>query len=139
MDILIVDDHPLLRAGLWCLLEQSDGLAVVGAAADGHQALELAERLRPDVVLLDICMPGLDGIETTRRLRRSSGPPAVVMLTSACTPALVQDAFQAGAEGYLLKDTPADALVALLHGMEQGRQAIDPRAARALARLRPDR
>lgn len=136
LDILLVDDHPLMRAGLRCLLDTTDDLHVVGTAADGPQALSRAEQLRPDVVLLDVCMPGMDGIEAARRLCELVPAPAVVMLTTTCAAAVVRQAFAAGACGYLLKDFAPERLVAALRGLADGRPAIDPRVARILVRQR---
>ena len=136
LEILIVDDHPLLRAGLQCLLDATSDLRVVGSAADGLEALRLAQALRPDIVLMDLCMPGMDGLEATRHLRTLQPAPTVVMLTTTCAAAPVRNAFDAGAAGYLLKDMPPERLLAALRGLAQGRPAIDPRAARILARQR---
>jgi DNA-binding NarL/FixJ family response regulator len=134
LDILIVDDHLLVRAGLECMLNGTEGMRVVGTAADGLEALRLARRLAPDVVLMDLCMPGIDGVEATRLLRASQCAPVVVVLTSACAPAVVRDAFAAGAAGYLLKDMPPEQLLEALRGLASGRPAIDPRVARILGR-----
>ena len=136
LEILIVDDHPLLRAGLECLLGTTQDLHVVGSAISGEDALRLAEQLAPDVVLMDLCMPGMNGLDATRRLRQLQPAPTVVVLTTACAAALVLDAFAAGAAGYLVKDMPPDRLVAALRGLAEGRPAIDPRAARILSRQR---
>ena len=135
IEILVVDDHPLMRAGLQCLLDATVDLHVAATAAGGADAVRLCAELHPDLVLMDLCMPGMDGIEATRRVRSLDPAPTVVVLTSACVPALVQDAFAAGAGGYLLKDMPPERLVAALRGVEQGRTPLDPRVARILHRL----
>lgn len=135
LDILLVDDHPLMRAGLQCMLDETSDLRVVGTAAGGAEAVEAARALRPDVVLMDLSMPGMDGLEATRRLQTLDPPPAVVVLTSTSDPALVRESFAAGACGYLLKDMPPDGLLDALRGLPRGRPAIDRRVARALARL----
>lgn len=134
MEILVVDDHPLMRAGLECMLDAAPDLHVAATAGGGVEAVELAERLHPDVVLLDLSMPELDGISATRLLRELQPPPVVVVLTSTCSAASVRAAFTAGAAGYLLKDTPPEALLTALRGLREGRPALDPRAARILLR-----
>ena len=136
LEILVVDDHPLMRAGLQCLLDTTGDLHVVGTAVDGPQALTMAEQLRPDIVLLDVCLPGMDGIEAARRLCELGPAPAVVMLTTTCAAAVVRQAFAAGAAGYLLKDLAPERLMAALRGLADGRPAIDARVARILVRQR---
>ncbi len=136
LDVLVVDDHPLVRAGLQSLLGATPGLRCTGTAADGAQALELARAQRPDVVLMDMSMPVLDGVAATRCLQALDVAPAVVALTSSCTPTLVKDVFAAGAVGYLVKDVPPAELASALLGMADGAPAIDPRAARILERVR---
>ena len=136
LDILVVDDHALLRAGLEFMLGATPDLRVVGSAASGEDAVRLAQELRPDVVLMDLCMPGMDGLEATRRVRRLPEPPTVVILSTTCAAAVVRDAFDAGATGYLVKDMPADRLLGSLRGLAHGRSAMDPRAARILDRRR---
>lgn len=133
--ILVVDDHPLMRAGLQCMLDATDDLHVVAAVASGGEALEQVSLLHPDLVLLDLCMPGMDGVATARLLHERHPDVPVVVLTSTCVPALVQAAFEAGASGYLLKDMPPQRLLAALRGVPRGQRAVDPRASRILARL----
>ena len=135
LEILVADDHPLMRAGLQCMLDVTNDLRVVGTAASGAEAVRLADTLRPDVVLMDLSMPGMDGVEATRLLINLDPAPSVVMLTSTCDAVSVQECFAAGAAGYLLKDTPPDALLAALRGLESGVPAIDPRVSRILLRL----
>lgn len=135
MEILVVDDHPLLRAGLECMLEATPDLHVMGTVGNGAKAVELARRSSPDVVLMDISLPGMDGVEATRRMCELRPAPLVVMLTSTCSATSVRDAFAAGAAGYLVKDLPPERLVAVLRGLRDGLPAIDPRAARVLQRL----
>jgi two-component system, NarL family, response regulator LiaR len=102
--VLIVDDHPVVRHGLRTFLETQAGLEVVGEAADGAEATELAQRLAPDVVLMDLVMPGVDGVAATRRLRELSPTTKVIVLTSFDGDDNVFPAIRAGAAGYLLKD-----------------------------------
>lgn len=129
-----MDDHPLMRAGLQCMLDATPDLHVTGTAGTAQEAVELAAELRPGLVLMDVSMPGMDGLAATRLLRDLRPPPTVVMLTTTCSAALVKEAFEAGAVGYLLKDMPAERLVSALRGLCDGRPAIDPRAARILLR-----
>ncbi|MFF4223376.1 response regulator [Streptomyces abikoensis] len=107
--VLVADDEEITRTGLRTLLSALPGLDVVGEAADGHQALALAEELRPDVVLMDVRMPGIDGIEATRRLQSTlAGPPKVVVITTFGNDAYVYDALRAGAAGFVLKRAPSE-------------------------------
>jgi DNA-binding NarL/FixJ family response regulator len=132
ISVIIVDDHPLVRAGLQGLLTSTADLDVVGEAGDGDVAVSLAEELAPDVVLMDISMPGTDGIESTRRLIAQGYQGAVVMLTSFAERERVLEALEAGAIGYLLKDSePADVLAAV-RSAAQGHAPLDPRVAGAL-------
>jgi DNA-binding NarL/FixJ family response regulator len=136
--VLLADDHPILRSGLRMLLDDApptpdDGtLAVVGEAGTGDEAVRLAASLRPDVVLMDLLMPGMDGIEATRRVRALPDPPAVLILTTYGDDARVRDAIQAGALGYLLKDLLQADLVRAVHAAAHGTPTLDPRAQRVL-------
>jgi DNA-binding NarL/FixJ family response regulator len=130
--VLVVDDHPLVRAGLVGLLATSGEFAVVGEAGDGADAVALARESRPDVVLMDLSMPGVDGIEAIRRLLADGYDGAVVVLTSFSDRARVAQALEAGAVGYLLKDAePADVLAAI-RSAAAGHAPLDPRVAGAL-------
>jgi DNA-binding NarL/FixJ family response regulator len=130
--VLLVDDHPLVRAGIAGLLGATDDLAVVGEAADGDAALALAAELSPDVVLMDVSMPGVDGIEATRRLLDNGYEGAVVMLTSFSDRARVVDALDAGAVGYLLKDSEPAEVLSAVRAAASGHAPLDPRVAGAL-------
>src|SRR5689334_19340484 len=101
--VLIVDDHAVVRQGLRLLLESQPGIEVVGEAQDGGLAVEIAQRLTPQVILLDLLMPVLDGIEVLRRLQELKVPSKVLVLTSSLEDQLVKQALQAGAHGYVLK------------------------------------
>jgi DNA-binding NarL/FixJ family response regulator len=130
--VLLADDHPLVRTGLAALLATADDLEVVGAAADGDEAVRLAEELAPDVVLMDLSMPVLDGASATREVLRVRPGTAVVVLTSFSDQPRVADALAAGAVGYQLKDSePAD-LLAAVRAAAAGHAPLDPRVARAL-------
>ena len=131
--VLLVDDHTVVRQGLRLLLESYPDMAVVGEAADGEAALRQARALQPDVILLDLLMPGLDGIETLRRLQAQGLPGEVLVLTASLEDRLVKQALEAGARGYALKvSRPAD-LVEAVRRVAQGRETLDPAAAQALA------
>jgi DNA-binding NarL/FixJ family response regulator len=126
--ILIADDQALVRAGFRMILDAEDDLDVVGEAADGVQAVELAARLRPDVVLMDIRMPELDGIEATRRVVGRGGDPPVrvLMLTTFDLNEYVYEALRAGASGFLLKDVPPEQLAAGIRVVAAGEALLAP-------------
>jgi DNA-binding NarL/FixJ family response regulator len=130
--VLVVDDHQLVRAGLTVLLRTAPDLDVVGQAADGEQALVLARDLQPDVVLMDLSMPVLDGVAATRRLLAERPGARVVVLTSFAETERVQQALAAGAVGYLLKDCDPHELMSGVRAAAQGFAPIDPRVTRAL-------
>jgi DNA-binding NarL/FixJ family response regulator len=130
--VLLVDDHPMVRAGLTGLIDATDDLRVVGEAADGETALASVVEAGPDVVLMDISMPGLDGIESTRRLFEEGYTGVVVMLTSFSDQGRVVDALAAGAVGYLLKDSEPAEVLAAVRAAAQGHAPLDPRVAGAL-------
>jgi len=130
--LLLVDDHALLRAGLAALLEGTDDVTVVGQAGDGAQAVAMARDLTPDVVLMDLSMPVMDGVAATRAVRAVLPDVAVVVLTSFSERSRVQDALAAGAVGYLLKDSEPATLVAGVRAAARGESPLDPRIAGAL-------
>jgi DNA-binding NarL/FixJ family response regulator len=130
--VLLVDDHHLVRTGLATLVNGASGLRVVGEAPDGAAAVALAAELSPDVVLMDLSMPVLDGVEATRRIVAGPSGAHVVVLTSFSDTARVGDALAAGAVGYLLKDCEPRDLVAAVRSAAQGHAPLDPRVARAL-------
>lgn len=124
--LLLVDDDALVRAGLKLILGGSADLAVVGEAADGVAGLAEAERLRPDVVLMDVRMPRMDGLTATRQLLARPGAPKVIVLTTFDADELVMGALAAGASGFLLKDThPAD-MVAAIRAVRRGEHTLSP-------------
>jgi DNA-binding NarL/FixJ family response regulator len=137
IDVVIVDDHAVVRSGLQSLLDTADGIAVVGAAADGAEAIELVAALEPDVVLMDLSMPGLDGVAATAAIVEAHPSVAVVVLTSFSEPSRINAALEAGAIGYQLKDAAPDDLIAAVRAAAAGGAPLDPRAARVLLDRRP--
>ena len=132
LTVLIVDDHPVVRQGLRVLLEVHDGIEVTGEAADGPQALALAAQLNPDVILLDLKLPGLDGIAVLTELRARAIGARVLVLTSGNDPAQVTRALQAGASGFLYKDVDPDALIRAIRAVNDGNLLLAPGAAGTL-------
>jgi DNA-binding NarL/FixJ family response regulator len=130
--VLLVDDQALIRAGFRMILEAEEGIEVVGECADGTQAIDSVARLKPDVVLMDIRMPEMDGIEATRRIVRAEGPVRVLMLTTFDLDEYVYDALRAGASGFLLKDVPAEQLVAGIRLVAEGEALLAPSVTRRL-------
>nr|WP_218885637.1 response regulator transcription factor [Kineococcus aurantiacus] len=134
---MVVDDHPVVRRGLEGLLATTDDLEVVGTAGDGHEAVEQVRRLLPDVVLMDLRMPGGDGAAATGRIRREHPSVHVLVLTTYETDADIVRAVEAGATGYLLKDTPLAQLADAVRAAARGETVLAPPvAARLMARLR---
>ena len=129
--ILIVDDHPLTRDALRALLEQN-AFSVAGEAADGEEAIETAGALKPDLILLDLSMPGLDGLEALPRLREAAPQAEVVVLTASGTETNLLSAIRAGAAGYLLKTEPPERIVEFLRGVARGEAALSGEVARRL-------
>lgn len=130
--VLLVDDHPLVRAGLTTLISTTDDLKVIGEAASGEQAVSMAGDLEPDVVLMDLSMPGMGGVEATRRVLDVHPQAHVVVLTSFADQERVTDALAAGAVGYLLKDCDAREVLAAIRSAALGNAPLDARVARAL-------
>ena len=125
--LALVDDDALVRAGLRMILGGSSSpFEIVGEASDGKDAVTLVEEQQPDIVLMDIRMPGLDGIEATRRVLTLPDPPKVVMLTTFNSDDLVLEALRAGAHGFLLKDTPPPEMVEMLQHVAAGERALSP-------------
>jgi DNA-binding NarL/FixJ family response regulator len=130
--VLIVDDEALVRAGLRMILESADDLDVVGEAEDGADAAEAVRRCRPDVVLMDVRMPRLDGIAATAAIRGLDAPPSVIVLTTFDLDDHVFGALQAGAAGFLLKDTPPRELVQAVRVVASGASMLSPTVTRRL-------
>ena len=132
--VLIADDQQLVRAGLALILKPHSDIEVVGEASDGHEAIALAAQLHPDVVLMDIRMPRLDGLEATRRLLADPAPavPRVLILTTFDLDGYVYEALRAGASGFLLKDAPPEQLVAAIRTVAAGDALLAPSITRRL-------
>lgn len=132
--VLVVDDHPIVRAGLVGLVDAADDLDVVGTGATGLEAVRLATELRPDVVLMDLRMPDLDGDEATARILAAVPSTRVVILTTYETDDAILRAIGAGASGYLLKAAPEDELLAGIRAVAAGEVALAPSVSRVLVR-----
>jgi NarL family two-component system response regulator LiaR len=128
--VVIVDDHQVVRQGLRTFLDLQDDIAVVGEAGDGAAALQVVEQLAPDVVLMDIMMPQLDGIEATRRLKEAHPEIGVIVLTSFAGDQQVLPALEAGASSYLLKDVTPEDLVEAVRAVHRGEPRLHPDALR---------
>jgi DNA-binding NarL/FixJ family response regulator len=126
LGVLIADDQALMRAGFRMILEAEPDLEVVGEATTGHEAVAEAGRLRPDVVLMDVRMPEMDGIEATRRLLDGNGDTKVVMLTTFDMDEYVYEALRAGASGFLVKDVPPEQLIAGIRSVASGDALLAP-------------
>jgi DNA-binding NarL/FixJ family response regulator len=131
--VLLVDDHRLVREGLSSLLASYDNIKVVGEAADGREALRMVESLKPDVVVMDIAMEGLNGIEATRQIVESNPDCRVVMLSMHATAEYIHNAFKAGATGYLLKESAGQEVVEAITVTSRGRKYLSHRLSETLA------
>lgn len=134
--LLVADDHSVVRAGLERLAATFDGVELVGAAADGAEAVRLCAETAPDVVLMDLDMPQLDGIEATRRIASESPGSQVVILTSFSDRERILRALDAGAVGYVLKDAAPEELAGAIRAAARGESPLDPKAASALLAAR---
>lgn len=136
ISVLVVDDQAMVRAGFAAILAAQDGIDVLGQASDGAEGVELARRLRPDVVLMDVRMPGMNGIDATRELvhpsRGEPHRPLVLVLTTFDADEYVYDALAAGASGFLLKDAPPDDLVHAVRVVAAGEALLAPRVTKRL-------
>ena len=140
--ILVVDDHAVVREGLRAFLALQDGFEIVGEAQDGEQALEQAERLEPDVILMDLVMPKLDGVSAMRALRERGGRGSksrVIVLTSFLDDDRLMPALEAGAAGYLLKNSQPSELARAVRAAQSGEAVIDPTVAARLVHALSDR
>jgi DNA-binding NarL/FixJ family response regulator len=130
--VLVVDDQALVRAGFRMILEAEPDVVVAGEAGDGKSALQVAASCAPDLVLMDVRMPGMDGIEATRRLLGTANPPAVIMLTTFDMDEYVYAALRAGASGFLLKDVPPEQLVDGIRAVLAGESLLSPSITRRM-------
>ena len=130
--VMIVDDHSMVRTGLATFIKVKPDLELVGEARDGQEALRLCEQLQPDVILMDLVMPKMDGVDATRAIRERWPQVQVIALTSFQEKELVQNALQAGAISYLLKDVSTDELAEAVRAAHAGRPTLAPEAAQAL-------
>ncbi|HEY2277378.1 MAG TPA: response regulator transcription factor [Streptosporangiaceae bacterium] len=133
--LLIVDDHPIMRDGLRGVFHGDEDFEVTGEASDGAEAIQLAQALHPDVILMDLRMPGMGGVEAITRLRELGHPARVLILTTYDTDRDVLPAIEAGATGYLLKDAPRDELIRAVRAAHQGQSVLAPTVASTLVGL----
>ena len=136
ISVMIVDDHPVVRSGLTTMLQAFDDLVMVGEAASGPQTLTKCEQTLPDVILMDMLMPGMDGVATTRAVLAQYPEVKIVMLTSFAEEEMVQDALEAGATGYLLKNAPIDTLAEAIRSAYSGQPTLAPEATKALIKAK---
>ena len=134
--VLVVDDHKVVRSGLEQLLATTDDIELVGTASNGFEAIAAVERLHPDVVLMDLSMPELDGIDATRRISAEHPASRVLVLTSFSDQSRILEALSAGADGYLLKHAEPDDIADGIRAVHAGGSPLDPKAARALVESR---
>ena len=130
--VMIVDDHPVVRSGLGSMLEAFDDLELVGEASSGEKALARCQDFTPDVILMDMVMPGMDGLETTRAVLDQYPSVKIVVLTSFAKDDMVQQALEAGATGYIMKETSIDELAAAIRAAHAGQTSLSPEATRAI-------
>ncbi len=134
--VLIVDDHPIVRQGLATVLDQQEDLSVVGQAVDGVEAVAQARALLPDIILRDLQMPQMDGVEAITKIIGERGDSRIIILTTYATDEYIFSGIEAGARGYLLKDSPPDEVVTAIRTVHQGESMIQPKvASRLLDRL----
>ncbi|MBV7334782.1 response regulator transcription factor [Chloroflexi bacterium TSY] len=135
--ILLVDDHPVVRAGIEGILNSQDDIEVVGEASNGTEAIRLSQTLRPDVILMDLRMPDTDGVTAIQAITKQEAPPYILVLTTYDTDADIVRAIEAGATGYLLKDTPREDFFTAVRNVAQGESVLTPVvASRLMDRMR---
>ncbi|WP_156787752.1 response regulator transcription factor [Rubrobacter xylanophilus] len=130
--LIVVDDHDLIRAGFRLVLEQEPDFEVVGEASSGREAIELCRRLRPDVVVMDLAMPGVDGLEATRRIKEEHPQVAVLVVTALEDPEYMLEALKAGAAGYVLKSSPLPRVISALRRLLSGESPLNQELAARL-------
>ena len=136
--VLVVDDHIVVRSGIEQVLSTTDDIEIVGLAPDGQRAVEMVQALKPDVVLMDLSMPVMDGVEATRRIHALAPDTKVVVLTSFSDQARITDAMLAGAEGYLLKHADPAQIMDAIRSVVTGGVPLDPKAARVMLNSQRD-
>jgi len=136
--VILCDDHAIVRDGIARVLDAYDDIDVIGTAENGEAGVEATVRLRPDVVLMDLLMPIVDGVQATRRIAAAAPETAVVVLTSFGEQALVMEAIDAGASGFILKDAAPSELVGAIRSAARGEAPLDPRVARAVMSRRQE-
>ncbi len=127
--VLIADDHPIVRQGIVTVVSRERGIEVVGEASNGHEAVEMTASLEPDIVLMDMKMPEMDGVEATARITDTAPNAAVIILTTFDTDDYIFRGLKAGARGYLLKDSPPSELIGAIRTVHSGESMIEPRVA----------
>jgi len=130
--IVIADDHPVVRQGLATVLGQEEGLEVVGQAANGLEAVDQARKLQPDIILMDLQMPKMDGVEAIQEIKMETSDIGIIILTTYDTDDYIFRGIEAGARGYLLKDSPPEEVVKAIHTVHKGESMIQPRVASRL-------
>lgn len=135
--VLLVDDHPVVRAGIEGILNSQDDIEVVGEAGNGVEAIRLTQTLRPDVILMDLRMPEMDGVAAIKAIQSQADPPYILVLTTFDTDADIVRAIEVGATGYLLKDTPREDFFTAVRNVAQGKSVLTPVvASRLMERMR---
>ncbi|MFM2071182.1 MAG: hypothetical protein RLZZ623_1445 [Actinomycetota bacterium] len=137
--VVVADDHQVVRSGLQQLLATTSDIELIGTASNGAEAVEVVGRLHPNVVLMDLSMPDVDGVEATRRITAAHPSSRVLVLTSFSDQSRILDALGAGADGYLLKDSDPDDIAAAIRSVHAGESPLDPKAARVLLESRRTR
>ncbi|MGZ4657206.1 MAG: response regulator [Blastococcus sp.] len=130
--VVLVDDQALVRGGFRSILDRQEDIDVVGEAGEGNEALAVCRRVRPDLVCMDVRMPGMDGLQATRRLLAELDPPRVLVLTTFDLDGYVYDALRAGASGFLVKDAPPERLIAAVRAVAAGEELFAPTVLRRL-------
>ncbi len=132
MRIVIADDHPVVRQGLATVLSQEEDMEVVGQAANGLEAVDQAQKLQPDIILMDLQMPEMDGVEAIQQIRTETSEIGIIILTTYDTDDYIFRGIEAGARGYLLKDSPPEEVITAIRTVHKGESMIQPRIASRL-------
>ena len=130
--IVIADDHPIVRQGLATVLSQEEDMEVIGQAGNGLEAVDLARKLHPDIILMDLQMPEMDGVEAIQQIRTETSDIGIIILTTFDTDDYIFLGIEAGARGYLLKDSPPEEVIKAIHTVHKGESLIEPRVATRL-------